>query len=373
VSTTSGEPQSAWLAFKIVRHAAYLLRNLGAATEALARVQAGSGPMHLSSFESLNRELENNWTIAPFWRVFHDETLQVHEDDNDHAVVCLRTTSFNQVCGAPQFFSLATRFSAYEKVPSWITGIGLIFTFGMLMRGLSTLQVLDNDTRVSGIGTLINSLSAKFSSSVTAMICSLALSILITKREHEVERARAKLTSMVDSLFKLRSVAQLSSSGNEHLERMTESVRHLSTDLGDRLSNSMTQSLGPQFDRFSKAIDSLALHKNTGVDETLQKMIESFQRTLAQSTTGDFVNLRDAMSATAQQARAAAEETRTLVSRLGEQVVQQAELARRTTQDAAESMSTLTKHYRSQTKEDTEHSLQTFEALGELVRSLAGK
>ena len=364
---------SAWLAFKIMRHTTLLLQHLAAAAETVSRVGSDAGQVRVSALDGIDREMSENMTAAPFWKAFRNDMLQVQEEDK---ILCVRTASFNASCGAQQFFSMATRFSSYEKIPSWITAMGLIFTFLMLMHGLAALHVGDGGTIV-GVPTLVNSLSTKFSSSITALGCSLLLSLYLTRREHQVEVARRKFVSSVDRLFELRSIAHLTTSGNEHLQRMADSIRHLSTDLGERLSDSMTHSLGPQFDKFSLALDRLATHQSSGINEVLKEMLDSFKSTLTQSTSGDFSKLREAISTTAQtmeysaqQAQSAAEETRTLVDRLGEQVAQQAELARKTTQQAAESMATLSDRHRHQAKEDTAQAMQGFQALAELVRTL---
>jgi hypothetical protein len=67
--------------------------------------------------------------------------------------------------------------SLANVLPGWLTAIGLMTTFIALLLGLQNVRVLTN-LEVQGIGGLINGLSGKFLSSITALGCAIAVSMV---------------------------------------------------------------------------------------------------------------------------------------------------------------------------------------------------
>ncbi|MDH4083333.1 MAG: hypothetical protein OEV99_05640 [Nitrospira sp.] len=87
----------------------------------------------------------------------------------------------------------------YRQLPSFLTGIGLLFTFIAILIGLSKLHA--NGPHIEGIQGLINGLSGKFVTSIVGLACANAFTLLENSMWHRLENQHRTCLSLLDELF----------------------------------------------------------------------------------------------------------------------------------------------------------------------------
>lgn len=87
----------------------------------------------------------------------------------------------------------------YRQLPSFLTGIGLLFTFIAILIGLSKLHA--NGPHIEGIQGLINGLAGKFVTSIVGLACANAFSLLENSVWHGLEAQHRTCLSLLDELF----------------------------------------------------------------------------------------------------------------------------------------------------------------------------
>ncbi|GKS65931.1 hypothetical protein YTPLAS72_32350 [Nitrospira sp.] len=117
---------------------------------------------------------------------------------------------------ATEFFSFevlcAGHFNVrfYRQLPSFLTGIGLLFTFLALLIGLSKLHA--HELHIEGIQGLINGLSGKFVTSIVGLACANAFTLLEHSVWHRLEDQYRTCLSLLDELFPQKAVEYHSAS-----------------------------------------------------------------------------------------------------------------------------------------------------------------
>lgn len=152
----------------------------------------------LDDLQVLDRALRAEPALAKEWLSYR-KTLAVEQ-----SAWFLDPTIHSQR-SATEFFSfeilcagqLNIRF--YRQLPSFLTGIGLLFTFIAILIGLSKLHA--NGPQIEGIQGLINGLSGKFVTSIVGLACANAFTFLETSVWHGLESKHRICISLLDELF----------------------------------------------------------------------------------------------------------------------------------------------------------------------------
>ena len=101
--------------------------------------------------------------------------------------------SFEVLCAG----QLNVRF--YRQLPSFLTGIGLLFTFIAILIGLSKLHA--SGSQIEGVQGLINGLSGKFVTSIAGLACANAFTLLENSIWQRLESKHRTCLSLLDELF----------------------------------------------------------------------------------------------------------------------------------------------------------------------------
>lgn len=111
-----------------------------------------------------------------------------------------------------EFFTFERLFSRrvhqawYSHVPSFVTGISLLFTFIALLIGLSHLHA--DEHGVQGLQGLINGLAGKFLTSIVGLICANLFSLIEKRLLHQLVTVHQDLVHAIESLFPRRTLEQ---------------------------------------------------------------------------------------------------------------------------------------------------------------------
>lgn len=152
----------------------------------------------LDDLQVLDRALRAEPALANEWLSYR-KTLAVEQ-----SAWFLEPTVHSQR-SATEFFSfevlcagrLNIRF--HRQLPSFLTGMGLLFTFIAILIGLSKLHV--NGSQIEGLQGLINGLSGKFVTSIVGLACANAFTLLESAVWHSLEGQHRTCIALLDELF----------------------------------------------------------------------------------------------------------------------------------------------------------------------------
>lgn len=162
----------------------------------------------LDDLQALDRTFRAEPALAKEWLSYR-KTFAVEQ-----SVWFLEPTVHSQR-SATEFFSfealcagqLNVRF--YRQLPSFLTGVGLLFTFIAILIGLSRLHA--NGPHIEGIQGLINGLSGKFVTSIVGLTCANAFTLLENSIWQRLESQHRTCLSLLDELFPQKA-------GGHHLQ-----------------------------------------------------------------------------------------------------------------------------------------------------------
>jgi hypothetical protein len=87
----------------------------------------------------------------------------------------------------------------YQQLPSFMTGVGLMFTFLAILIGLSRLHA--NGAQIEGIQGLINGLAGKFVTSVVGLACANSFMLLEKSLWYRLAKHHRMVVSLLDEMF----------------------------------------------------------------------------------------------------------------------------------------------------------------------------
>lgn len=105
-----------------------------------------------------------------------------------------------------RLFARRVHHAWYSHVPSFVTGVSLLFTFIALLIGLSHLHA--DEHGVQGLQGLINGLAGKFLTSIVGLICANLFSLLEKRLLHQLVTVHQDFVHSIESLFPRRTLEQ---------------------------------------------------------------------------------------------------------------------------------------------------------------------
>ncbi|MBH0200404.1 MAG: hypothetical protein HP497_13480 [Nitrospira sp.] len=153
--------------------------------------------------------------------------------------------SFSALCAT----RLNVRF--YQQLPSFLTGVGLMFTFLAILIGLSKLHA--NGSQIEGIQGLINGLAGKFVTSVVGLACANSFMILEKSLSYRLANHHRRLVSLLDEMFPQKVNDRNSSQNPAH--SVGGSLRN---DSAHQLVEAVHQRLGSTVSALTSISQSLA-------------------------------------------------------------------------------------------------------------------
>ncbi|MBH0184978.1 MAG: hypothetical protein HP477_06060 [Nitrospira sp.] len=222
-----------------------------ASKKQLQRAQTQGARRDLDDLKELDRVMRAEQTLAGDWLSYRktfvveqpawfvEPTVSTERSAAEHF-------SFASLCAT----RLNVRF--YQQLPSFLTGVGLMFTFLAILIGLSKLHA--NGSQIEGIQGLINGLAGKFVTSVVGLACANSFMLLEKSLWYRLAKHHRRLVSLLDTMFPQKvqdrnphlsqhpPVAISGSLQNDSAHQLVETVHHR---LGSTVSalTSISQSL----------------------------------------------------------------------------------------------------------------------------------
>lgn len=209
----------------------------------------------LDDLQTLDRAVRSEQAFARDWLSYR-KTLAVEQ-----SAWFLEPTVHSQR-SAGDFFSfeslcithLNVRF--YRQLPTFMTGMGLMFTFLAILIGLGKLHA--NGPEIDGIQGLINGLSGKFVTSIVGLACANAFTLLENSFWHRLDNRHRECIALLDEMFPQKA-ADLSSqvSSSSQTGPPTTIVAPAQNDIAHQLVEVVQQRLGSTVAALNSATQAL--------------------------------------------------------------------------------------------------------------------
>jgi len=278
------------------------------------------------SLELLTERFAKSKAFAHAWNEFQETLIR---DDSGDQIKIYNTRAFSDFLTPQNLFEKQLHARSFRKLPTIITSLGLGFTFSFIVIGISGLHV-ESSGVVTGIDKLIGGLSAKFISSVTAIVLSVLITIFEDQTMMMQEAEYMELTDLLDRKFQKQTAEDYLRSIDRNIGDLSRSMKGFSTDLAEVIKEGLNEGMRPSTDRLLVAIENLEKQKSENVADTLAKMLEQFSTGLNQGANTEFKELGSSiqrlaviLNDSAERSSRTAGEMERLISTLGDQAQNQ--------------------------------------------------
>jgi ABC-type transporter Mla subunit MlaD/cbb3-type cytochrome oxidase subunit 3 len=199
----------------------------------------------------------------------------------------------------------------HAALPNLLVGAGLLFTFLGLSVALFQARgvlVLGSEERNIGLGSLLDTASFKFTTSLVGLLLSIVYAVFRKNRLARFDRALAAFLVALELRIPLLTPAALQHDANLLLERQLGQLEGFSNELAVNLASAfdrtMDARLGDHIGPLRDAIERLAGNLGARSDETLQKMLDAFLQRLQGGAGGHLEDVTRSLSTLAAQLEA---------------------------------------------------------------------
>lgn len=261
-----------------------LRRALDAATASLIAT-----PRHArefaGSYEAIGASLQDASIVGPAWRDWSATVI------TPEAVgMPVRSTSRPYT-----YFSLdLLRYCRinprlHASMPNLLVGLGLLLTFIGLAVALSAAGSIADQTvsamdRQSGLKSLLDVASAKFVTSLTGLLCSLAYTIFRGLQLDKAERSLDGFLAALEERIPLATPATLQAEANALLEQsltlQSQFATELALNIGSKLDSALDQRLGEHIGPLRESIEKLSEGIGSMGEDALRSLVNEFRETL---------------------------------------------------------------------------------------------
>lgn len=183
-----------------------------------------------------------------------------------------------------------------EVIPSLLTSLGILGTFIGLMRGLGGLDVSDAAKTMESIPQMIAGMTFAFMTSIAGISCSLAFNVLNRMAHGSAVNALDDFTDAFTDIVMQKPLDDTVQLICQQEDRSAQ-LRHLSADLGSKVSDGIVASVEKSLAPVSQSMNAFILGQTQaqidGVGNIANQFITQMNRTLS----GQFVQLGQTLSA----------------------------------------------------------------------------
>lgn len=186
----------------------------------------------------------------------------------------------------------------FDAVPALLTGLGLFATFVALYLGLGGLKVPEGTGQIEGIPEFIQALSGKFLSSVLGLFTAVVFTFVRAFRVPKAHRVYRRFCESFDSLFDRVTPEDLLRRLTDQSAEQSATLKHLATDLSDRLKEGMNENLKPPLERMIDLLQRSLEERTHTFEEMASKLADTFRSNFTQTTNFEFDRVTDALEQT---------------------------------------------------------------------------
>lgn len=327
--------------FWFVRPAWRVGNELQAALRALGEVKGGDG----SDLGVISDRVMGAPRLRACWDEYRD-TLHRQQLMGHNGQL---TTRYRATAIANAFFSesilvdtpLRTEF--FKHLPGILTGLGIIGTFTGLILGLHGFQVSDDANLVrQSLGTLLQAVGGAFVVSASAIVLAMLITAVekgfLTRRYADVERLCARIDGLYQSgvgedyLSDLVTASKTSATQAQHIkdalvtdlksilteltERQMAGLSLSNQQLGQHISNAVTDTLKAPLEGISDAVKHVANQQGDAVNRLLTDVLASFAGRMESMFGGQLGGMNELLTQTAATMKGTAQQFEALAARI---------------------------------------------------------
>ncbi|MEZ5887881.1 MAG: hypothetical protein R3D56_13525 [Paracoccaceae bacterium] len=216
--------------------------------------------------------------LATAFKEFRETLLETGRRDDVIVRNSIRPAAFINVD------DLGFSLKGWRFLPGTIVSLGLLLTFLGLVAVLSTTsdilpdgQETDQKAVMEALRNLLGKASAKFTISLSALACSIALNLVQRVCASRVEHHAAELTNELERRLHFVSLEGLADRQLGAIENQTASMKELITTMTAELSKPLAAVTQTSMDQISAMVDQLGTSMTSGIGSALDKVSERIE------------------------------------------------------------------------------------------------
>jgi methyl-accepting chemotaxis protein len=214
--------------------------------------------INLEELEQLSEFMKKSYVFKHPWSAFEATLIQ---ENHEGTVEIYTTQPLSDFIAAQDLLDEHLSAKSFEKAPALVTSLGLAFTFTFIVIGLSHLKPLPTG-KIEGIAELIEGLSAKFLSSITALLVSVLLTVAEDYFNQKFEDQFRRLIVVFEQKFRKQRSEDYLSRIDKNMFDLNETMKAVGAGITDAVSKiADTAAGGPMgdFQAIGDAIEKLAI------------------------------------------------------------------------------------------------------------------
>jgi hypothetical protein len=189
-----------------------------------------------------------------------------------------------------------------EVIPGILTSLGILGTFIGLVRGLGALDLSDAASTMAGISDMINGMNFAFGTSIAGCSCSLAFNIL---NHAAIGSAQKALDEFYEAFTEYVMQQPLSDNVQAICQQEDRAafLRHAVTEIGDRVSSSMTTAVEKSLVPVAQSMNNFIAGQTQTQIDGLNQLVGAFISRMNGALGGQFTQLGQTLTAINQSQR----------------------------------------------------------------------
>lgn len=189
-----------------------------------------------------------------------DQYWAIDSSDSDFSETFLINVHFNK--------------SLFISIPGLVTGLGLFFTFLAILFALYDVKT-NPAGKIDGIPELIEGLSGKFISSVSALLFASTFIFSEKRMFNSFNKRRRDLVNAIDELFPRLTPMQVLLDNQREIAEQSNTLRLFSTDLASRIGVKISENITPTLNRMIEVIENLSPIISKSINENIAPALDN--------------------------------------------------------------------------------------------------
>jgi len=209
-----------------------------------------------NKYEEINEYFQQQSALGPCWREFTETIIHPHMARPGGTDPVIRNTSRPTDFFDAQAAGFAT--PTLRIAPNIFVGVGLFLTFAGLIAALSTATAAmsgGSEQMQEALRLLLNTISAKFYTSLVALGISIVLTIAFKMLETRRDKLFKLLNDKIEQGMHFVSVEEIAYSQLEELKEQKEQLQQFNTDLamklGDHIQTAVSSAMNPVVEKLT--------------------------------------------------------------------------------------------------------------------------
>ncbi len=271
---------------------------------AVKAISAAASPTEFAErFEEIRERIEALPLLRHGWLEFTEALILPDGEAHDGRLVIRNTRHPQNYFSQRYLLAPRANLRIYNALPNMLTGLGILGTFVGLVAGIwlaaPGLNSQDINDAKGALQILLHGAALAFITSIAGLVLSIAYSFFEKRVLHKFEGAVGALNNALERRMDFESVERIADRSFEEARKQTNVLSTFSNDLaialGQQMELSVTAPMGELFREMKDSLDALAKNQSRASDETIERLIQEFARSIQGSAGEEMKNLAATM------------------------------------------------------------------------------